>query len=165
MATGRCYCGEVQYEVSSEKVMFSAFCHCKECRRAHACAVYSVSVVPVSNFTVTKGEDHVKDFFPKPKWDPEGKMMSRCFCSNCGSRVFNKFIISEDAPAMMPPGEYRGFFHGSLDCAEIPEPFKPTQHFWCSEAIAPLPDDGLPKLPTFTKASVLVRGVPQTLPQ
>jgi hypothetical protein len=52
---GKCRCGQVQFEVSSEPLMTMA-CHCTGCQRMTASAFSLSTLHPRSGFTVTRGE-------------------------------------------------------------------------------------------------------------
>ncbi len=121
--TGHCYCGAVTYRVrlSAEiEPIFSAYCHCDSCRRAHAAALYQVVCVDASSFELTQGAEHVQDF-QKP-----GGRINRAFCRVCGTRLFNRF-------ASWRPGGRTPlvFFPNTLDEAiqhDLPEQLRPKLH-------------------------------------
>ena len=78
--TGRCLCGHVRYELTGELPPL-VNCHCQFCRRAHGAAFVTVGWVPSSSFRFISGEDAVQ------RYSRGGGF--RCFCSRCGTRVFN----------------------------------------------------------------------------
>ena len=130
--TGRCYCGNVNFEVKNEKPLFSLFCHCSDCRRAHGSPMYSTAIVPQANVEVTKGEEFIKEYRFQPVW-ATSKCCSRSFCSNCGSRIYNEMEVIKPFMDGMPAGNYVGLLHGNLD--NFPDSFKPSMHLFCKEAI------------------------------
>lgn len=144
---GRCYCGEVRFEVKNVAPRFSLYCHCSDCRRAHGASVYSTFLTEHDNVRVTQGEEHMKKYMFQPTW-AKYPCSSRTFCSNCGSRLFNEMRIDEPFMPGLEAGDYRGVLPGNLETTTLPEHFKPTMHLFCNEAIMPLPDDGLPHFPT-----------------
>mmetsp|Transcript_6285 Transcript_6285/g.7752 ORF Transcript_6285/g.7752 Transcript_6285/m.7752 type:complete len:88 (+) Transcript_6285:152-415(+) len=87
MVVGRCYCGAVFYEVMP-CIAHALYCHCGNCRRSHSAPMYWVAYVEESNVTVVKGENFISRRDPPAElvWDTE-KSFSRCFCSQCGSRI------------------------------------------------------------------------------
>ena len=105
--TGHCYCGAVAFRVTmaaDEAPIFTAYCHCDSCRRAHAAPLYNIVVVDSACFEFTKGEDMISRFH-KPGASP-----ARDFCSKCGSKVCNRF------PGWNPGGKTPiGFFPDTLD--------------------------------------------------
>jgi len=85
---GHCYCGAITFEVhipAGEKPLFTAYCHCDSCRRAHAAPLYHVACVDESMFTITAGAAQLNEF-TKP-----GGTITRAFCTVCGSRILNRF--------------------------------------------------------------------------
>lgn len=81
MATGRCLCGAVRYEVRGplDDVLI---CHCEECRRWHG---------HFSAFTAVRRDDLVLDDERALRWtdspDSDAKAR-RGFCGECGSSLF-----------------------------------------------------------------------------
>ncbi len=85
---GHCYCGALRFAVSvpaGSAPIFTAYCHCDSCRRAHAAPLYHVACVEQSQFVITAGEELLEEF-TKP-----GGTITRAFCRTCGSRVLNRF--------------------------------------------------------------------------
>jgi hypothetical protein len=44
--TGHCYCGAIRFAVDipeGDAPIFTAYCHCDSCRRAHAAPLYHVA--------------------------------------------------------------------------------------------------------------------------
>ena len=74
---GRCYCGKLRYEVTSEPSE-TVVCHCPDCRRAIGAQSVAWFFVPRASFTVTDGE--LKSFSAK-----EG--IERFFCGECGTSI------------------------------------------------------------------------------
>lgn len=78
--TGRCYCGEIQYQFTGEPKMFS-HCHCESCRRSHGAAFVSWISVDLNQFSITHGREFLKKYESSPgiHWQ---------FCQNCGASIF-----------------------------------------------------------------------------
>lgn len=58
--TGHCYCGAIQFAVhipAGDQPIFTAYCHCDSCRRAHAAPLYHVACVDQSHFEITAGAE------------------------------------------------------------------------------------------------------------
>jgi phospholipase/carboxylesterase len=127
---GFCYCGAVHYSVRGGACGVPAcFCHCESCRRSHAAPLYQVCYVPVEDFTITAGSEHIKAH------------KFRHFCGECGSKIFNEVAG--------PQGPRRGFFPSTLEEAtqhKLPGRFRPTFHNLSNEAVLhDLPKDALPR--------------------
>ena len=52
--TGRCYCGEIQYESEGDPVM-QAQCHCRECQYLTGGSANVFMAVPEDGLTFTHG--------------------------------------------------------------------------------------------------------------
>ena len=127
MATGRCLCGAVRYEVRGP-LQDVLICHCEECRRWHG---------HISAFTAARREDLAVDDGRAVRWvdSPASDAHARRgFCGECGSSLF------WDAPGR----ETISIAAGTLDGdAEL----RVTGHIYVSERADydALPDDGLPR--------------------
>ncbi len=127
MATGRCLCGAVTYEVIGP-LRDLLICHCVECRRWHG---------HVSVTTAARKDDLVLIEQRGLRWidSPESDARARRgFCAECGSSLF-----------WDPPGyETVSIAAGTLDG---PTGLKATSHWYVSQAgdYYEIPDDGLPR--------------------
>ena len=116
---GHCYCGAVGFRVqmpADAKPIFTAYCHCDSCRRAHAAPLYHIVAVAEPMITFT-GEEHIREF---NRGGP-----TRAFCTECGSKVYNRFGAWR--PGGMVPV---GFFPNLLDEPSqhpLPERFRPQR--------------------------------------
>jgi len=127
MATGRCLCGAVRYEVR-EPLQDVLICHCEECRRWHG---------HVSAFTAARREDLVVEdelavrWIDSPASDADAR---RGFCGTCGSSLF------WDAPGRETISIAAGTLEGSVA-------LRVTGHIFVSQRAGydELPDDGLPR--------------------
>lgn len=127
--TGHCYCGAIAYAVdleADERPIFTAYCHCDSCRRAHAAPLYHVVCVDQSQFRLTKGADQLVEF-AKP-----GKI-TRAFCGACGTRILNRF------GSWKPGGRTPlAFFPNTLDEATthaLPDRFRAQKHNATDECV------------------------------
>ena len=84
MRTGRCQCGEVQYESADEPLALYV-CHCSECRRQSASAFGMSLEVPRAGFRVTRG---APKFWTRAA--DSGGRVKCAFCPNCGSRLWHE---------------------------------------------------------------------------
>ena len=77
--TGGCHCERVRFEVEME-VTGAISCNCSICSKRG----WLLTFVPVTAFTLTKGEDELTDYqFNK-------KMIHHLFCTTCGTASFGK---------------------------------------------------------------------------
>lgn len=121
--TGHCYCGSMRFEVdlpTGSGPVFSAYCHCDSCRRAHAAPLYRVIGVHAKRFRITEGESLLVEY------QREGASLARCFCGRCGSKVVGKLAHWK------PDGEDAVvFFPDLLDAgqqASLPEDLRATRN-------------------------------------
>ncbi len=87
--TGGCLCGAVRYRVEAAPAMVG-HCYCVDCRRTSGTSHCTHAVVPVAALHVT-GSPAVYD---RPA--DSGNMVSRCFCSICGSAVCSRNAAMPD---------------------------------------------------------------------
>ena len=136
MATGRCLCGAVRYEVNGP-LRDVLICHCEECRRWHG---------HVSACTAAKRDDLVLVEQAGLKWidSPNSDARARRgFCGECGSSLF-----------WDPPGRPTiSIAAGTLDGHTG---LRVTAHWYVSQAgdYYELPADGLPRHELSAQATV-----------
>jgi hypothetical protein len=126
MATGRCLCGAVRYEVRGP-LRDVLICHCEECRRWHGHA---------SAFTAARREDLAVDDERALRWidgPASDAHARRGFCRECGSSLF------WDAPGRETISIAAGTLDGHTG-------LRVAGHIYVSERADyyDLPDDGLP---------------------
>lgn len=121
--SGHCYCGAVTYAVdmpADAQPIFTAYCHCDSCRRAHAAPLYHVACVDEAMFRITAGAEALVEF-TKP-----GGQITRAFCGLCGSKILNRF------PGWLPRGRTPvAFFPSTLreaDQRPLPECLRPGKN-------------------------------------
>ncbi len=78
MPTGQCHCGGVRYKVEGEPI-YSALCHCSDCRRHAGAPLVGWAAYPASGLTVLQGA---------PKTYASSEHGRRHFCPNCGTGLF-----------------------------------------------------------------------------
>ncbi len=78
--TGRCYCGDIEYEVSGDPVV-RVQCHCRECQYLSGGGPNFTIGMPADGFKYTKGEP--KRF---SRSDLENAV-TREFCPRCGTQI------------------------------------------------------------------------------
>jgi len=124
--TGRCFCGEVEVEVSGAPEAMG-YCHCSSCRSWSAGPVNAFTLWKPENVKVTRGEDYLAHY-------QKSELSDRQFCRKCGGHV-----LTNHAPI------------GLVDvyAATIPTlKFEPGVHVNYAETVLPM-KDGLPKLKDF----------------
>jgi hypothetical protein len=79
--SGGCLCGQVQYQVTGPFERFH-ICHCSQCRRSTGSAHASNIFTSADRLQWISGESLVKRYTPD-----QPDVISKCFCSHCGSLV------------------------------------------------------------------------------
>lgn len=104
--TGRCFCGNVRYEITG-RPFNSTICHCNDCRRAAAAPLVACFSVKRAEFRWTHGT---------PKSFESSAWGTRSFCPACGTQL--TFVHAElpdeidvttcslDAPESVPPTDH-----------------------------------------------------------
>ena len=78
MPSGRCHCGAVKYRVEGEQI-YSAICHCEDCRRSAGAVMVGWAAYPAAALTVEQGE--TREF-------ASSECGRRHFCPVCGTGLF-----------------------------------------------------------------------------
>ena len=130
---GSCLCGEVRYEIDSD-FKLAMNCHCGFCRKAHAAPYVTAALVPLKGLNITSGESKVKKY-------SFGKEKNRCFCSKCGTSLFNEI-------------PFPGFVSLMLGTLEKPELVEPRFHVNTRSKLPTLEIiDSLPQYDEFPDAA------------
>jgi len=127
VATGRCLCGAVAYEVRG-RLRDVFICHCEECRRWHG---YVAACTAARREDLVLTEQRGLRWVQSPDSDAGAR---RGFCRECGSSLF------WDPPRR----ETISISAGSLD---QPTGLSVAEHCFVAQAADydALPDDGLPR--------------------
>ena len=136
---GRCFCGEVEFEVSGQPAGMG-YCHCDSCRHWSAGPVNAFTLWKPEAVAVTHGSDSVGTYKKTPR-------SYRKWCKKCGGHLFSAH----------PP-------LGLVDvyAAMIPSlRFEPGVHVNYQETVLPL-RDGKPK---FKDMPAEMGGSGVTLPE
>ena len=82
MYQGSCLCGSMKYELEGDlKAVVN--CHCSFCRKAHGAVYTTLLFIPLANITITEGKELLQSYHV------EKLNADRCFCSRCGTRLYN----------------------------------------------------------------------------
>lgn len=112
MVTGRCQCGAIQFEVQGEPV-YSALCHCSDCRRSAGAPVVGWALFPEDKVSV-RGE---------PREYRSSENVTRHFCAECGTGLFYR-----------NPVAFPGMMDVQTATLEDPSAFPPQVHVQWAEA-------------------------------
>jgi len=76
---GKCFCGEVEVEISGEPVAMM-ICHCEVCRSWSASPVNGATLFKPEDVSITKGADSLRSYAKNEGHD-------RSWCDKCGGHV------------------------------------------------------------------------------
>ncbi|PCH62060.1 MAG: aldehyde-activating protein [SAR86 cluster bacterium] len=82
MHQGSCLCGAIKYRVDDD-LNSIVNCHCQYCRKAHGAEFIPIAIIPQSSLVITQGSELVS------KYEVEAVNAFRCFCCQCGTRLYN----------------------------------------------------------------------------
>ena len=112
----QCPCGSVHLQLTGTPIA-QVYCHCDDCRTAHAAAYVASVAYPTEAVAVTQGELHARVLKTTP----------HMACSVCGGHLFSELpelgMRSVNA-FLLPPGV-----------------FQPQMHIQCQHAVLPVQDD------------------------
>lgn len=130
----RCPCGHAHLKLSSTPIV-QLYCHCDDCRAAHAAAYVASAIYPATAVTVTHGQLHARILKTTP----------RMACAVCGTHVFSELTdmgLRSVNGFLLPPGS-----------------FQPQMHIQCQHAVLPVCDE----LPHYTAWPPMAGGSAETV--
>lgn len=126
--TGRCFCGEVQFEVSGLPTAMG-YCHCASCRHWSAGPVNAFTLWAPAALKITQGAASIVSYNKTP-------ISYRKWCRQCGGHLFTEHptLGLVDIYAALLPGLQ----------------FEPAVHVHYQESVLPV-RDGKPKFRDMPK--------------
>lgn len=124
-----CDCGTVKVTLTGEPKV-RGYCHCEDCRDLLKIPYHSVTAWEKEQVRVDKGGDELASF------QHPTKRMKRFFCENCGETLFNSNAMDWRIVSQL--------LISKCHAGELPEPLRPTKHFFYGQRIIDIVDD-LPK--------------------
>ena len=106
MHEGRCFCGQVQFQVSGEPVAMG-YCHCDSCRQWSAGPLNAFSLWRPEALRITQGADSIGSYHKTPN-------SYRKWCTHCGGHLFTEhpgFGLTDVYAALLPTLEFRPAVH------------------------------------------------------
>lgn len=82
MHVGSCLCGGIKYSINGDLDLI-VNCHCQYCRIAHGAEFVPVAIIEAGKLEVLEGDELLS------KFEVPNAGAFRCFCSTCGTRLFN----------------------------------------------------------------------------
>ena len=139
-AAGGCLCGAIRYEYHGAPYS-SAFCHCRNCQRAHGAAFAPLLFVHPQDVVITRGAVARHEMTAD-----SGAQMFREFCRDCGSPLFSGGAAF---PTLI-----------SIKMSNLDDPgaVSPVAHIWAESRVRwACVDDGLPVYPRQPPLDELVK--------
>lgn len=96
---GRCLCGAVEYSAAEPGVFVT--CYCRDCRYASGGAPANVLLVQQAGFKLRQGAANLQEY--KSTAD-SGHGVTREFCGNCGTPMFERLEILEPQAMLIRVG-------------------------------------------------------------
>ena len=90
--TGGCLCGAIRYE-ASEPPIITGTCHCRSCQKWTGSAFMAMARFSRTALRFTKGE---------PKLYRSSSIKEKGFCPDCGSSLFDRYLVREAAGDFSP---------------------------------------------------------------
>ncbi|ESK91291.1 duf636 domain protein [Moniliophthora roreri MCA 2997] len=79
-----CLCKNVKLKVTGDPFTFT-ICHCLNCKKSSGSAFLANTFFRSENVVVTEGSDFLREY--KDSGTASGRILTRSFCSNCGSTM------------------------------------------------------------------------------
>jgi hypothetical protein len=122
----KCYCGKVKFKIITSKKPICGHCHCETCRKWNSSSFFTTCMFSKpTSFEILQGKELIRSV-------DTGKA-DRCFCGECGGRVYNKVKTAE--VYSIPLAVIEG-----VTPKNIPSHLKPGAHVCFEEAIIDIPD-------------------------
>ena len=83
---GGCLCGNIRFQ-TTEKPSYQLLCYCTDCQTISGAANFAAYGVPIEAISVIKGEPKIFEVTAD-----SGRINSRRFCPDCGSRIWAQFV-------------------------------------------------------------------------
>ncbi len=113
--TGRCFCGEVQFEVSGQ-ASGMGYCHCESCRHWSAGPVNAFTLWKPEAVKVTQGADSIGTYNKTP-------VSYRKWCKKCGGHLFTAHPplgLVDVYAAMLPTLRFEAGVHVNYQESVLP---------------------------------------------
>ena len=126
---GGCLCGAIRFECRSAPIS-AAFCHCRNCQKAHAAPYAAVALMPPGSIVLLAGEPKRHEMIAD-----SGAAIFREFCGQCGTQLFSG------------GDRFPQFKAVKIVALDDPAAISPVVHAWTENRIKwACIDDGLPRL-------------------
>merc|ERR1711881_250833 len=101
---GSCLCGTITYTLHGP-LIYHTLCSCPHCRRATGSLIGCETLLPTSTLTILTGHSSLTTY--EDTQTESGVPLQRQFCSKCGSQMFARTALMEDAVSVFAGGWVR----------------------------------------------------------
>ena len=130
--TGGCLCGAIRYELS-ELPIETGTCHCRDCQKSTGSAFMVMARFSRAALRYIKGE---------PKLYRSSSIKDKGFCSNCGSLLFDRYLVENSET----PGRRPDMVWIQIGTLDHPEASSVDWHYGVESQLPWVNfDDGLPQ--------------------
>lgn len=140
---GGCYCEAVRFSIpAGTQPVWAGYCHCRDCRKAHAATLYQAVYVEEAAFFITGGTELLRWY---TRMESRRVHYQRYFCVQCGTKVFSKLETVKDGQDVKWIGTFPSLFEDQE--LALSGTWRPWQHIFSGESILDLSllHDQLPK--------------------
>ena len=103
---GRCFCGQVQFQVSGDPVAMG-YCHCDSCRHWSAGPLNAFTLWTPDALRITRGAESIGSYHKTPN-------SYRKWCTHCGGHLFTEHPglgLTDVYAALLPTLQFRPAVH------------------------------------------------------
>ena len=115
---GRCFCGSVRYELTSEP-QDSYYCHCRDCQYLSGSPFHVLGIVERDSIHLISGE--LSEYKHSAQ---DGSGMTREFCTKCWTPLFVTSTRFEDIQMF------------TVNTLDEPESVKPSFEIWTTSKVS-----------------------------
>ncbi len=106
MHEGRCFCGQVQFQVNGDPVAMG-YCHCDSCRHWSAGPLNAFTLWIPDALRITRGAESIGSYHKTPN-------SYRKWCTHCGGHLFTEHPglgLTDVYAALLPTLQFRPAVH------------------------------------------------------
>ncbi|KAJ9133376.1 hypothetical protein NKR23_g10730 [Pleurostoma richardsiae] len=87
--TGRCFCGNIKYQLSRDKPLDVKYCHCRDCQRMHSAPFQWAAIFEKSDINFLTGAKGLTWWDSSAKVE-EHNLPCKVVCDNCHAAIMDE---------------------------------------------------------------------------